>query len=115
MLLAQHGASVVVNDLGGARDGTGSGNSMADAVVDEIRAAGGQAAATYGSVTDDAAAAAMVKSAVDHFGRVDILINNAGILRDRSFKNMTDDEWDAVIDVHLRGSYLATNTHGSKC
>jgi NAD(P)-dependent dehydrogenase (short-subunit alcohol dehydrogenase family) len=108
MLLAQHGASVVVNDLGGARDGTGSGNSMADAVVDEIRAAGGQAAATYGSVTDDAAAAAMVKSAVDHFGRVDILINNAGILRDRSFKNMTDDEWDAVIDVHLRGSYLAT-------
>ena len=108
MLLAQHGASVVVNDLGGSRDGTGSGNSMADAVVDEIRAAGGQAAATYGSVTDDAAAQAMVKCAVDNFGRLDILINNACILRDRSFKNMIDDEWDAVIDVHLRGSYLAT-------
>ena len=101
MLLAQHGASVVVNDLGGSRDGTGSGNSMADAAVDEIRAAGGQAA-TYGSVTDDAAAQAMVKCAVDNFGRLDILIKNAGILRDRSFKNMIDDEWDAVIDVHPR-------------
>ena len=107
MLLAQQGASVVVNDLGGARDGTGSGTSMADAVVEEI-AAGGEAAANYGSVTDDAAAAAMVKCAIDNFGRLDILINNAGILRDRSFKNMTDAEWDAVIDVHLRGSYLAT-------
>jgi NAD(P)-dependent dehydrogenase (short-subunit alcohol dehydrogenase family) len=81
---------------------------MADSVVDEIRAAGGQAAATYGSVTDDDAAKAMVQCAVDNFGRLDILINNAGILRDRSFKNMTDAEWDAVIDVHLRGSYLAT-------
>ena len=102
MLLAQQGASVVVNDLGGARDGTGSGTSMADAVVEEIKAAGGQAAATYGSVTDDAAAAAMVKCAIDNFGRLDILINNAGILRDRSFKNMTDAEWDAVIDVPAR-------------
>ena len=92
MLLAQQGASVVVNDLGGARDGTGSGTSM-NAVVEEIKAAGGQAAATYGSVTDDAAAAAMVKCAIDNFGRLDILINNAGILRDRSFKNMTDAEW----------------------
>ena len=108
LLLAEHGACVVVNDLGGARDGTGSSNSMADSVVEEIRAAGGQAAATYGSVTDDDAAKAMVQCAVDNFGRLDILINNAGILRDRSFKNMTDAEWDAVIDVHLRGSYLAT-------
>ena len=108
MLLAQHWASVVVNDLGGARDGTGSSTSMADTVVDEIKGGGGKAAATYGSVTDDAAAAAMVNCAVDNFGRLDILINNAGILRDRSFKNMTDAEWDAVIDVHLRGSYLAT-------
>ena len=108
LLLAEHGACVVVNDLGGARDGTGSSNSMADSVVDEIRAAGGQAAATYGSVTDDDAAKAMVQCAVDNFGRLDILINNAGILRDRSFKNMTDAEWDAVIDVHLRGAYLAT-------
>ena len=107
MLLAAHGASVVVNDLGGARDGTGSSTSMADTVVDEIKAAGGKAAATYGSVTDDAAAAAMVKCAVDNFGRLDILINNAGILRDRSFKNMTDAEWDAVIDVHLLGCQIA--------
>ena len=108
LLLAREGASVVVNDLGGARDGTGSGQSMADTVVEEIIAAGGKAVANYGSVTDDAAAQAMVKTAIDSFGRVDILINNAGILRDRSFKNMTDAEWDAVIDVHLRGAYLAT-------
>ena len=108
LLLAEHGASVVVNDLGGARDGTGSSNSMADSVVEEIRNAGGQAAATYGSVTEDDAAKAMVQCAVDNFGRPDILINNAGILRDRSFKNMTDAEWDAVIEVHLRGAYLVT-------
>ena len=81
---------------------------MADSVVEEIRNAGGQAAATYGSVTEDDAAKAMVQCAVDNFGRLDILINNAGILRDRSFKNMTDAEWDAVIEVHLRGAYLVT-------
>lgn len=108
LLLAREGASVVVNDLGGARDGTGSGQSMADSVVDEIVAAGGKAVANYGSVTDDAAAESMVTTAKEAFGRVDILVNNAGILRDRSFKNMTDAEWDAVIDVHLRGAYLAT-------
>ena len=108
LLLAEHGACVVVNDLGGARDGTGSSNSMADSVVEEIRNAGGQATATYGSVTEDDAAKAMVQCAVDNFGRLDILINNAGILRDRSFKNMTDAEWDAVIEVHLRGAYLVT-------
>ena len=108
LLLAQEGASVVVNDLGGARDGTGSGQSMADTVVEEIIAAGGKAVANYGSVTDDDAAQSMVKTALDTYGRIDILVNNAGILRDRSFKNMTDAEWDAVIDVHLRGAYLAT-------
>ncbi|MFT5578646.1 MAG: NAD(P)-dependent dehydrogenase (short-subunit alcohol dehydrogenase family) [Paraglaciecola psychrophila] len=108
LLLAEHGAAVVVNDLGGARDGTGGGHSMADNVVAEIIAAGGRAVASYGSVTDDGAAAAMVQAAVDSFGRLDILINNAGILRDRSFKKMTDAEWDAVIDVHLRGSYLVS-------
>ena len=105
LLLAREGASVVVNDLGGARDGTGSGQSMADTVVEEIIAAGGKAVANYGSVTDDAAAQSMVKTAMDTYGRVDILINNAGILRDRSFKNMSDAEWDAVIDVHLRGAF----------
>jgi len=108
LLLARQGAAVVVNDLGGARDGTGGGHSMADGVVEEIIAAGGRAVASYGSVTDDGAAAAMVQAAIDNFGRLDILINNAGILRDRSFKKMTDAEWDAVIDVHLRGSYLVT-------
>lgn len=108
LLLASEGASVVVNDLGGARDGTGGSRSMADTVVDEIKAAGGAALADYGSVTDPESATQMVKTAVDQFGRLDILINNAGILRDRSFKNMTDPEWDAVIDVHLRGAYLMT-------
>ena len=108
LLLAHEGAAVVVNDLGGARDGTGSGQSMADSVVAEIVAAGGKAVANYGSVTDAATAEAMVNTAKEAFGRVDILVNNAGILRDRSFKNMTDAEWDAVIDVHLRGAYLAT-------
>ena len=108
LLLAQEGASVVVNDLGGSRDGTGSGHSMADTVVEEIIAAGGKAVANYGSVTDDDAAQSMVKTALDTYGRIDILVNNAGILRDRSFKNMTDAEWDAVIYVHLRGAYLAT-------
>ncbi len=108
LLLAQEGASVVVNDLGGSRDGTGAGSSMADAVVAEIKAAGGQAVADYGSVTNPEHAKAMVQTAVKNFGKLDICINNAGILRDKSFKNMTDDLWDAVIDVHLRGSYLVT-------
>lgn len=108
LLLAREGASVVVNDLGGDRHGAGAGTSMADGVVEEIKAAGGNAVAQYGSVTNDDDAAGMVKSAVDNFGRLDILINNAGILRDKSFKNMSDDEWDIVIDVHLRGTYLVT-------
>jgi len=108
MLLAKEGAAVIVNDLGGSRDGTGAGHSMADKVVDEIKAAGGKAAANYGSVTSDADARAMVDQAVKDFGKLDILIANAGILRDKSFKNMTDDMWDAVINVHLRGTYLTT-------
>ena len=108
LALAAEGAALVVNDLGGSRDGSGSGHSMADEVVQEITAAGGRAIADYGSVTSDADAAAMVRAAVDSFGRLDICINNAGILRDKSFKKMTDDMWDAVIDVHLRGTYLVT-------
>jgi len=108
MLLAKEGASVVVNDLGGSRDGTGAGHSMADKVVEEIKAAGGKAVANYGSVTSEADAKSMVETAVKEFGKLDILIANAGILRDKSFKNMTDDMWDAVINVHLRGTYLTT-------
>ena len=108
LLLAEQGASVVVNDLGGSRDGTGAGSSMADGVVDEIKAAGGNAVANYGSVTSRADAEAMIQTAVDTFGKIDILIANAGILRDKSFKNMDDGMWDAVIDVHLKGTYLTT-------
>ena len=107
-LLAREGAAVVVNDLGGARDGTGADTSMADAVVEEITAAGGRAIAHYGSVADKEAAQGMVDTAVAEFGRLDICICNAGILRDKSFKNMTDDMWDIVLDVHLRGTYLVT-------
>jgi NAD(P)-dependent dehydrogenase (short-subunit alcohol dehydrogenase family) len=108
LLLAKEGASVVVNDLGGARDGTGAGHNMADQVVAEIKAAGGKAVADYGSVADPAQAKAMVQTAVKTFGKIDICINNAGILRDKSFKNMTDDLWDIIINVHLRGTYLVT-------
>jgi len=108
LLLAQEGAAVIVNDLGGDRHGTGHSHSMADAVVAEIQQNGGRAVAHYGSVTNQKDAAGMVNAAVDNFGGLDILINNAGILRDKSFKNMSDAEWDAVIDVHLRGAYLVT-------
>jgi NAD(P)-dependent dehydrogenase (short-subunit alcohol dehydrogenase family) len=106
LLLAQQGAAVVVNDLGGARDGSGASQNMADSVVAEIQAAGGKAVANYGSVTDKAAAQEMVDQAVREFGKIDILIANAGILRDKSFKNMDDEMWDLVVNVHLRGTYL---------
>ena len=108
MLLAKEGACVVVNDLGGARDGTGSSNTMAQTVVEEIKAEGGQAIANYGSVTNREDAQAMVDETIEAFGKIDILIANAGILRDKSFKNMEDDMWDVVLDVHLRGTYLST-------
>ncbi len=106
LLLAKEGAAVVVNDLGGARDGSGGSASMADQVVNKIKAAGGKAVADYGNVASEADAQAMVKRAVDEFGKIDFMIANAGILRDKSFKNMTNDMWDVVVDVHLRGTYL---------
>ncbi|MGB1342697.1 MAG: SDR family NAD(P)-dependent oxidoreductase [Pseudomonadales bacterium] len=106
LLLAKEGASVVVNDLGGSRDGAGGGNAMADQVVNKIKAMGGQAVADYGNVANEDDANAMIQRAVDSFGKIDFLIANAGILRDKSFKNMTNDMWDIVIDVHLRGTYL---------
>jgi NAD(P)-dependent dehydrogenase (short-subunit alcohol dehydrogenase family) len=106
--LANEGASIVVNDLGSSVDGTGEAAQVADAVVEEIKGAGGEAVANYGSVTSAEDAQAMVDSAVSSFGKIDILINNAGILRDKSFKKMTEDLWDPVIAVHLKGCYHPT-------
>ena len=107
--LAKRGAKVVVNDLGGARDGSGSGTAAADQVVEEIKAAGGEAVANYDSVSSMEGGENIVKTAVDAFGKVDILINNAGILRDRSFLKMTEEEWDAVLAVHLKGAFCVTH------
>lgn len=106
ILLAKEGAHVVVNDLGGARDGTGANQLMADSVVEEIQQAGGTAYANYGSVAEKNDARQMVHDAVENFGKIDILIANAGILRDKTFKNMTDEMWNTVIDVHLMGTYF---------
>ncbi|MBW2425826.1 MAG: SDR family NAD(P)-dependent oxidoreductase [Deltaproteobacteria bacterium] len=108
LALAAGGAAVVVNDLGGARDGTGAGAAMADKVVDEIKAAGGEAAASYDNVATVEGGEAILKSALDAFGQVDILVNNAGILRDKSFAKTTEDLWDPVIAVHLKGTYCVT-------
>ncbi len=106
--LARRGAKVVVNDLGGGRDGTGGSRSAADGVVEEIRAFGGEAVANYDSVASAEGGQAMVDEAVRAFGRLDILINNAGILRDRTLVKMEPGEWDAVMDVHLKGAYNVT-------
>ena len=105
-LFAKEGASVVVNDLGGARDGSGSGASaMAEKVVAEIKAAGGQAVANGDDVSTMAGGENILKTALDAFGRCDILVCNAGILRDKSFANTSEEDWDKVIKVHLKGTY----------
>jgi len=109
LALAERGAKVVVNDLGGARDGTGGSISAAEEVVNHINASGGEAIADGANVTKEAEVAAMVKAAVDEWGRVDILVNNAGILRDKSFHKMTLDDFRTVIDVHLVGSAICTH------
>ena len=107
--LARRGAKVVVNDLGGARDGSGKGTvAPADKVVDEIKALGGDAVANYDNVASPQGGESIVKTALDAFGRVDILINNAGILRDKSFLKMEPENWEAVMDVHLNGAYHVT-------
>ena len=109
LMMAQRGALIVVNDLGGAIDGTGSDKGAAERVVDEITAAGGEAVADTNSVSTAEGGAAIVQTAIDAFGRVDIVVNNAGILRDKSFHNMTPDLWAPVVDVHLNGAYFVTN------
>jgi NAD(P)-dependent dehydrogenase (short-subunit alcohol dehydrogenase family) len=106
--LAKLGAKVVVNDLGGAMDGTGGSSEAAAHVVEEIKAAGGEAIANGGSVSDARGAKSMVEAAMNAWGRVDILINNAGILRDKSFTKMTMDDFRAVLEVHLMGSVYCT-------
>ena len=104
LALARRGARVVVNDLGGARDGSGGSATAAEAVVAEIEAAGGEAMANPASVTDFSAVQAMVDAAMARWGRIDILVNNAGVLRDKTFAKMTMDDFRFVVDVHLNGS-----------
>jgi NAD(P)-dependent dehydrogenase (short-subunit alcohol dehydrogenase family) len=108
MLMAKHGAQVVVNDYGGTAAGSGAASAPADEVVNEIAKAGGKAVANYDSVASMAGGQSIVKTAVDNFGRIDIVVNNAGILRDRMIFNMTEEEWDAVINTHLKGSFAVT-------
>jgi NAD(P)-dependent dehydrogenase (short-subunit alcohol dehydrogenase family) len=108
LALARAGAKVVVNDLGGSLHGEGSDPGPAQAVADEIRAAGGEAAANVDDVSDFSAAERLIAQAVQTFGRLDILVNNAGIIRDRMLVNMEEDEWDAVIRVHLKGHFACT-------
>ena len=105
LMLAAHGAKVIVNDLGGARDGTGSSSGPAGDVVDEIRAAGGEAIANGDDVSDWNGAKRLVTQAIDTFGTLDALVSNAGILRDRMLVNMEESEWDDVIRVHLKGTF----------
>ena len=105
LLGAANGAKVVVNDLGGSEDGSGSDAIPADEVVEQIKAAGGEAIASYGSVTDWDAAHDIVETAVNYFGRVDCVVNNAGNLRDAIFHKMTEEDFDSVINVHLKGTF----------
>jgi len=112
LLLAAEGASVVVNDVGGDWDGTGTDDRPAQQVVDEIVSSGGTAAANYDDISSWDGAASLVAQAVDTFGRLDIVVNNAGILRDRVIVNMTEEDWDAVVRVHMKG-HLAVIHHAA--
>jgi NAD(P)-dependent dehydrogenase (short-subunit alcohol dehydrogenase family) len=112
LMLAEHGAKVVVNDLGSAPDGRGGDATPGDQVVAEIRAAGGEAVLNTGDVSDGKAAEDMIRQAVDTFGKLDILINNAGILRDKLLINMSEEDWDTVIRVHLKGTFLPMHHAG---
>jgi NAD(P)-dependent dehydrogenase (short-subunit alcohol dehydrogenase family) len=108
LLFAREGAKVVVNDVGGARDGVGNDDAPAKRVADEIKSAGGKATPSFDSVTTAAGAGAIVKTAVDAYGRVDVLVNNAGILRDKTFLKMDEEMWDAVQAVHVKGAFLVS-------
>ena len=108
MLLAEEGAKVVINDLGGGVDGSGNDAKVADLVVQEIKDAGGQAAANYNDISTVEGADSLIWTALSKFGRVDILINNAGILRDKTLLNMGESDWDLVMQVHAKGSFLCT-------
>lgn len=108
VLLAAEGARVVVNDVGGEWDGTGRDPRPASAVVEEIRAGGGEAEPHFDDISEPEGARSAVRLAIDSWGRIDCLVNNAGILRDRMIFNMSTDEWDAVVKVHLRGTFLCT-------
>ena len=114
LLFAREGARVLVNDSGGARDGGGSSPSAADAVVAEIRAAGGSAEASYASVTSKDGAESIVAQAIQSFGRLDVMLNNAGILRDKTLLKMSQEEWQSVLDVHLTGSFWCTQAAAQK-
>src|SRR5215813_8242755 len=105
LLMAKQGARVVVNDLGGHFDGTGESRSPAEEVVKEIRAGGGEAVANFESVTDFKSAKRIVECAIDNFGKLNVVVNNAGILRDRMIFNMSEEDWDAVLAVHLKGAF----------
>jgi NAD(P)-dependent dehydrogenase (short-subunit alcohol dehydrogenase family) len=106
--MAAQGARVVVNDYGGSETGSGADRKPADEVVEEIRRAGGEAVPSYDSVASMAGGQAIVKAATEAFGRVDVVVNNAGILRDRMIFNMSEEEWDAVINTHLKGTFAVT-------
>src|SRR5688572_26943820 len=108
LLLASRGAKVVVNDLGGAVDGSGASTKAADKVVEEIKAAGGEAVANYDGVDTAEGAQKIVATAKEAFGKLDIVVNNAGILRDVSFVKMTEEDWQKVLQVHLSGSMFVT-------
>src|SRR5256885_11949217 len=108
LLFAQEGAKLVINDLGGAIDGSGDDRTPAQQVVDEIKAMGGEAVANADNVADFEGGQRLVQAAVEAFGDLHILVNNAGILRDRVLVNMSEDEWDAVIHVHLKGHFVPT-------
>jgi NAD(P)-dependent dehydrogenase (short-subunit alcohol dehydrogenase family) len=112
LALAKEGAKVVVNDLGGGVDGTGAEAMIADEVVKEIREAGGAAAPNYADISTADGAEALVQTAVSEFGKLDIMVNNAGILRDKTLLKMTDDDWDMVQKVHARGTFLGTRAAG---